>query len=169
MEKNSIYFRFNGIVPFIGVGPFQRTMPPHSAVTNLRLQEFLDSVSTLPLDHEEKDWYNVEVSAAIDGCSLLGHEVDAQSGSTLLFLKNSLMLCVPNKGHLAHYPRHLVHCFVDDFRRNGKSEEGLIMRAELFSISPSEEQLAWEIKCYSEHEVPSIQSSVSRWLRWLNE
>ena len=43
------------------------------------------------------------------------------------------------------------------------------MRAELFSISPSEEQLAWEIKCLSEREVPEVQSNVSRWLQWLNE
>jgi hypothetical protein len=140
-----------------------------AAVTDLRFQEFLDSVSSLSLKNGEKDWYNIEVTAAIDGCSILGHEVDPHSGSSLIFLKNSLMLCVPSKGHLAHYPRHLVHCFVDDFRRNGKEENGMVMRAELFSISPSEEQLAWEKKCFSEHEVPTIQASVSRWLRWLNE
>ena len=40
----------------------------------------------------------------------------------------------------------------------------IVMRAELFSISPSEEQLAWEIKCRSEREVPNVQSSVFRWL-----
>ncbi len=43
------------------------------------------------------------------------------------------------------------------------------MRAELFSISPSEEQLGWEIKCDSECGVPNVQSSVARWLKWLNE
>jgi hypothetical protein len=140
-----------------------------AAFTDLRLQEFLDSVSALSLNRSHKEWYNVEVAAAIDGCMIQGHEVDTTNGSALLFLKKSVVLCVPDKGHIAHYPRHLIHCFIDDFRKNGKPEQGLVMRAELFSISPSDEQLGWELKCSSEHEVPSVQSSVSRWLRWLNE
>jgi len=137
-------------------------------MSDLRMQEFLDRVAGLPISGDQRDWYNVEVASAIDGCRLLGHEVDPADGSALLFLNKSVLLCMPSVGHLAHYPRHLVHCFVDDYRRNGKGEDGLVMRAELFSISPCEEQLCWEVQCRSEHEVPAVQSSVARWLRWLN-
>ena len=144
-------------------------MTSASALTDERLQHFLDSISSISMSNKNRDWYNVEVTAAIDGCSIKGHEINPSTGSAIIFLRNSLMLCVPEKGHLAHYPRNLVHCFLDDFRKNGQDANGAVMRAELFSISPSEEQLAWELMCYSEHEVPNIQASVSRWLRWLNE
>lgn len=143
-------------------------MTTGAAFTDLRMQEFLDSVSTLSLNRDHREWYNVEVAAAIDGCNIQGHEVDNATGSALLFLRKSVVLCVPDKGHIAHYPRNMIHCFLDDFRRNGQKKDGMVMRAELFSISPCEEQLGWELKCRSEHEVPTIQASVSRWLRWLN-
>ena len=140
-----------------------------STYSNEHLQAFLDSVSNLSLEHKFHEWYSVEVAAAIDGCKIQGHEVNSDTGSSLIFLRKSVVLCVPEKGHIAHYPRHLIHCFIDDFRHNGKKDDGLVMRAELFSISPSEEQLGWEIQCRSEREVPEVQSSVSRWLQWLNE
>ncbi len=158
-----------GIVPFLGGCRFDMVVTTESTYSNEHLQAFLDTVSTLSLEHKFHEWYNVEVAAAIDGCKIQGHEVNSDSGSSLLFLSKSVVLCVPQKGHIAHYPRHLIHCFVDDFRHNGENEDGLVMRAELFSISPSEEQLGWEIKCRSEREVPDVQSSVSRWLKWLNE
>ena len=157
------------IEPFIGSRRFDVPVTTGSTYSNERLQAFLDSVSSLSLEHKFHEWYNVEVAAAIDGCKIKGHEVNSASGSSLVFLNNSVILCVPYKGHIAHYPRHLIHCFVDDFRHNGKNEDGLVMRAELFSISPSEEQLGWEVKTRSEREVPNVQSSVSRWLKWLNE
>jgi len=156
-------------VPFIGGWRFDELVTTESSYSSEPLQAFLDSVSSLSLDHKYHEWYNVEVAAAIDGCKIQGHDVNPDSGKSLLFLKRSVVLCVPEQGHIAHYPRHLIHCFVDDFRHNGKNEEGIVMRAELFSISPSEEQLAWEIKCLSEREVPEVQSNVSRWLQWLNE
>jgi len=44
-----------------------------------------------------------------------------------------------------------------------------LLRAELFSITPKGEQLAWERCCRSEMEVPGVQNVVARWLSWLNE
>ena len=145
------------------------TVSTESSYSNERFQDFLDSVSSTPMNKKYYEWYNIEVAAAIDGCTIHNHEINKESGSSLIFLNKSAVLCVPEKGQIAHYPRHLLHCFVDDFRRNGEKDSGLVMRAELFSISPSEEQLAWEVKCRSEREVPDVQSSVSRWLQWLNE
>ena len=159
----------NGIVPFIGDRHFDDNVTTESAYSPERLQAFLDSVASMSLDRKFHEWYSVEVAAAIDGCKIHGHEINSDSGSSLLFLNKSAVLCVPKKGHIAHYPRHLIHCFVDDFRHNGEHDDGLVMRAELFSISPSQEQLAWEVKCRSERDVPDVQSSVSRWLKWLNE
>ena len=169
MPKNGKKIEVWEIAPFIGSRRFDVPVTTESTHSNERLQAFLDSVSSLSLEHKFHEWYNVEVTAAIDGCKIKGHEVNSASGSSLVFLNNSVVLCVPNKGHIAHYPRHLIHCFVDDFRHNGENQDGLVMRAELFSISPSEEQLGWEVNCRSEREVPDIQSSVSRWLKWLNE
>tara|TARA_B110000014_G_C19973395_1_gene503966 strand:+ start:232 stop:693 length:462 start_codon:yes stop_codon:yes gene_type:complete len=150
------------------VGVSIEPVTTESRYSSEHFQAFLDSVSSLSLEHKFQEWYNVEVAAAIDGCKLRGHEINSETGESLLFLNRSAVLCVPQKGHIAHYPRHLIHCFVDDFRHNGKDENGLVMRAELFSISPAEEQLGWEIVCRSEQEVPSVQTNVSRWLRWLN-
>ena len=114
-------------------------------------------------------WYNVDVASLLNGSSIVGHELDPDSGTSLIFLKRSAMLCCPQSGRIHHFPKHLLHCFVDDNRTNQKDAGGVIMRAELFSISPKEEQLCWECSCISELEVPEIQSKVSRWLSWLNE
>ena len=78
------------------------------------------------------------------------------------------MLCCPKSGRIHHYPKHLLHCFVDDNRSKSIDVDGVLIRAELFSISPNEEQLCWECSCRSELEVPEMQSKVSRWLSWLN-
>jgi hypothetical protein len=161
--------RIGKIGEFLGGRRFDVLVTTESTYSNEHLQAFLDSVSKLTLEHKFHEWYNVEVAAAIDGCKIQGHEVNLESGSSLIFLRKSVVLCVPKKGHIAHYPRHLIHCFIDDFRHNGQHDDGLVMRAELFSISPSDEQLGWEIQCRSEREVPEVQSSVSRWLQWLNE
>jgi len=43
-----------------------------------------------------------------------------------------------------------------------------LFRAELFSISPKDEQLCWEKCCNSEVDIPNLQSKVSNWIGWLN-
>ena len=78
------------------------------------------------------------------------------------------MLCSPSAGKMQHFPKHLLHCFVDDNRCECNEHDGVLFRAELFSISPTEEQLCWERCCRSEMEIPDAQSRVARWLSWLN-
>ena len=99
---------------------------------------------------------------------LLHHELDRESGESLLFLHDSLVLLCPQQRILHHFPRHLIHCFVEDRRHHVVREDTAVFRAELFSISPLEEQLCWISKCDEDHEVPVVQQRISRWMRWLN-
>ena len=137
-------------------------------MAHLRVQEYLDDVSDLDIPSSQTEWYNVDVASLLTGSKVLGHEVDQCTGDSLLFLERSVMLCSPSAGKMQHFPKHLLHCFVDDNRSKCKDADGILMRAELFSISPIEEQLCWECNCRSELEVPEVQSRVSRWLSWLN-
>ena len=143
-------------------------MNREEAISQLRIQEYLDDVSEMNISHSHSQWYNVDVASLLNGSRIVGHELDAQTGSSLIFLRNSAILCCPETGRIHHYPKHLIHCFVDDNRRNSPDSDGILMRAELFSISPNQEQLCWECCCRSELEVPEIQSKVSVWLSWLN-
>ena len=143
-------------------------MAGDEAVAHLRIQEYLDDVSNLEISRSHAQWYNIDVASLLSNCKLLGHEVDADDGSSLIFLEKSVMLCCPTAGKIHHYPKHLLHCFIDDKRDDASQDDGIIFRAELFSISPSEEQLCWEKCCRSEMEIPEIQHRVSRWLSWLN-
>ena len=114
-------------------------------------------------------WYNVDVATLLNRTRIVGHEVDTETGQSLVFFDRSLMLCCPVSGKMHHYPKHLLHCFVDDNRCDFSDQDGVLFRAELFSISPTGEQLCWEACCRSEMEVPEVQTKVSRWLSWLNE
>ena len=143
-------------------------MSQEETVSQLRIQEYLDDVSGLDIPHSHSQWYNIDVASLLNGSSIEGHELDPSTGSSLIFLSRSVMLCCPESGRIHHYPKHLLHCFVDDNRAKSNEADGVLMRAELFSISPKEEQLCWECCCRSELEVPEIQSKVSRWLSWLN-
>ena len=117
---------------------------------------------------EEFDWYNIDVASMLSHIQLLGHEINESDGSSLLFLEKSAILCSPEESAIHHFPKNMLHCFVDDFRRLGSQDDGILFKVELFSISPSQEQLCWERCCRSELEVPSLQSAVSKWLWWLN-
>ena len=139
------------------------------AYTQLKVQQYLDDVSRLSISPDQTQWYNVDVASVLSGTKIVDHEVDESSGSSLLFLERSVMLCCPESGSMHHYPKHLLHCFVDDNRTKCDAPDGILLRAELFSITPSGEQLAWEKSCRSEIEVPAVQGAVARWLSWLNE
>ena len=134
----------------------------------LRVQEYLDDVSELDIPSTQTEWYNVDVASLLTGSKVLGHEVDQCTGDSLLFLEKSVMLCSPSAGKMQHFPKHLLHCFVDDNRCECSEHDGVLFRAELFSISPTEEQLCWERCCRSEMEIPDVQSRVARCLSWLN-
>jgi|TARA_B100001996_G_scaffold341299_1_gene295272 hypothetical protein len=143
-------------------------MTGDEALTHLRVQEYLDDVSNLNLSMSKSQWYNIDVAALLSNCKLIGHEIDKATGASILFLEKSVIMCCPNSGKMCHYPKHLVHCFVEDKRDTKIDIDGVIFHAELFSITPSEEQLHWEEFCCSELEIPTIQTRVSRWLSWLN-
>ena len=143
-------------------------MSDDEAIANLRVQEYLDDVSNLNLSTSESQWYNVDVATLLVNCKVVGHDIDEATGASLIFLEKSVLMCCCNSGKMHHYPKHLLHCFVDDKRDSHDNPDGIIFKAELFSISPSEEQLCWEEVCHSEIQVPSVQNKVSRWLSWLN-
>lgn len=143
-------------------------MSQEEPVSQLRIQEYLDGVSSLDIPHSYSQWYHIDVASLLNGTTIEGHELDPSTGASLIFLTRSVMLCCPKSGRIHHYPKNLLHCFVDDNRSKSIGADGILMRAELFSISPNEEQLSWECCCRSELEVPEIQSKVSRWLSWLN-
>ena len=145
-------------------------MAPEEQMSHASSQAFLDSVSQLPLSDKEKDWYNVDVKTVLGSTRIVNHEVNPDNGDALVFLKSSLMYCNPREGRLQHFPRNLVHCFVDDFRmRNEEKERDLIFRGELFSVTPHEEQLCWILECQKEVDVPPAQKAVAEWMSWLNE
>ena len=143
-------------------------MSGDEAIGHLRVQEYLDDVSNLNLSLSKSQWYNVDVAALLVNCKLIGHDIDEATGASLLFLEKSVMMSCPNSRLMHLYPKHLLHCFVDDKRNMPIDADGVIFKVELFSISPSEEQLCWEEICRSEMEIPLIQNKVSRWLSWLN-
>ena len=88
-------------------------MDTDDETTNLRIQEFLDDISKLQLSFAFSQWYNVDVASLISNTNILGHEVDENTGSSLIFLDRSVMFCCPKSGKIHHYPKHLLHCFVD--------------------------------------------------------
>ena len=142
-------------------------METNEETTNLRIQEFLDDISKLQLSFTYSQWYNVDVASLISNTNILGHEIDENTGYSLIFLDRSVMFCCPKSGKIHHYPKHLLHCFVDDKRGQLNVNEA-IFRAELFSISPKDEQLCWEKCCNSEVDIPNLQSKVANWIGWLN-
>jgi hypothetical protein len=145
-------------------------MSPAETFSMAAVQAFLDEVTALKINTTHYDWYQVDVAAVLDGCHVEGHEVDPVSGDALLFLKSSLMFCSPETGAMRHYPRSLVHCFVDDRRKRPDVDDPeLLYRGELFSVTPESEQLCWVRDCVTDHEIPIVQSAVSTWMRWLNK
>lgn len=134
------------------------------------VQRFLDDVSNLKLEMKYNDWYQVDVAAVLDGCKIEKHEVDEVSGDSLVFLKSSLLFCSPELGVMRHYPKNLVHCFVEDMRSSIDSiNKKLLFRGELFSVTPESEQLCWVRNCENDHEIPGTQSIIASWMKWLNE
>ncbi|PXY74432.1 MAG: hypothetical protein CXX81_21330, partial [Methanobacteriota archaeon] len=114
-------------------------------------------------------WYNVDVATMLEGCKIRGHSTNPEDGTAVIFLNESVVVCNPKEGSMQHYPRGMIHCFVDDKRNSDEQEEGEpIFSTELFSISPRGEELCYILSCEEEHEVPTIQTEVANWLSWLN-
>jgi hypothetical protein len=139
-------------------------------VSHEEVQAFIDEILALNLSRKHREWYQVDVSAVLDGCQIQGHEVDSASGDSLIFLKSSLLFCSPESGLMRHYPRSLIHCFIEDKRlKSDPEDEDLLFRGELFSVTPESEQLCWVRDCTLDHEIPSTQSIISSWMKWLNQ
>lgn len=140
-----------------------------SALSQLRVQEFLDEVCNLESCENHISWYNVDVATMLEGCKIRGHSTNPEDGTAVIFLNESVVVCDPKEGSMQHYPRGMIHCFVDDKRNCPEQEEGEpIFSTELFSISPRGEELCYILSCEEEHEVPTIQTEVANWLSWLN-
>jgi len=159
--KKSIYLK--------GVRMSDNSMNTVESVSHAEVQAFLDEVLALDIPKKYSDWYQVDVSAVLDNCQIQGHEVDEVSGDSLVFLKSSLLFCSPELGVMRHYPRSLVHCFVEDKRPEKTDDEELLFRGELFSVTPEAEQLCWVRDCTNNHEIPVAQSIISGWMKWLNQ
>ena len=74
----------------------------------LKVQQYLDDVSMLNIPASQTQWYNVDVANMLADTNIKGHEVDESSGSSLLFLERSVMLCCPESGKMHHFPKHLL-------------------------------------------------------------
>ena len=133
-----------------------------------RLQNFLDEVADLDLTPEDREWVQVDVAAMLDGSDVMMHDVQPLTGAALLFLPMGVVKVEPTTRSMRHYPRSLLHLFIDDQRLEALAE-GPLFRVELFSISPADEQLCWLFECYVEEDVPTAQAAAARWMRWLNE
>ncbi len=137
------------------------------------LQRFLDDISSMDLKKPYVDWYQVDLLTLLNGYSIKGHEVDENSGDSIIFLNSSLLFCSPELGVARHYPKSLLHCFVEDKRSMDsvtvEQQNTHLFRGELFSITPKTEQLCWVRDCSYEHEVPPTQEKIAFWLQWLNE
>ena len=57
-------------------------------VSHEEVQAFIDGILALNLSKKHREWYQVDVSAVLDGCQIQGHEVDPASGDSLIFLKS---------------------------------------------------------------------------------
>ena len=99
-------------------------MSEDDAMTNLRVQEYLDEVSNLNLPISKSQWYNIDVASLLADCKVVGHDIDESTGASLIFLEKSVLLCCCNSGKMHHYPKHLLHCFVDDKRDSHDSPDG---------------------------------------------
>jgi hypothetical protein len=147
-------------------------MGAENKVGELHFQEFLDEITELDLDPRIQSWYTVDVTAMLGDVDILYHEINDENGCSLLFLPKSIIHFCPNDRKMQHYPKHLVHCFVDHElpkKQNLHSTENKsVFSAEMFSISPSDEHLNWSICAHSENEVPQLQARTARWLRYLN-
>ena len=132
------------------------------------VQDFLDHISGLDIRQKHKDWYLIDVLAILDGYNVEGYEVESTTGDSLIFLKKSLLHCSPELGVIRHYPKSLIHCFVEDCRAK-ESDDKYVFRGELFSVTPESEQLCWLRECLEVYEIPEAQVAIAEWMKWLNQ
>ncbi len=144
-------------------------MGAENQLGQLHIQDFLDEIAKLDLDPRIQAWYTIDVTAILGDANILHHEINDENGCSLLFLPKSIIHFCPNNRKMQHYPKHLVHCFVDHCEENQYStENNAIYSAEMFSISPSDEHLNWLVQTNCERDIPKLQAKTARWLSYLN-
>ena len=148
--------------------PYKVNMRAKGYSEEAGLQAFLDHLSQCDLSVSQQDWFQIDIAAMFGDTPIHFHELNPLTGESLLFLNESLVLMCPQQSIIHHFPRQLIHCFVEDRRRHILMDDEPVFKAELFSISPLEEQLCWMVQGQSELEVPQIQAHVARWMAWLN-
>ncbi len=131
------------------------------------LQNFLDTISSLQLTKRQNEWYQIDVSTLLSQSQIQWFETKP-SGESIVFLKNSLVLCCPKQAIIRHFPKQLIHCFIEDSRAILDEKTSSLFQIELFSISPIEEQLHWTIQTSNHTDIPELQSKAAQWLHWLN-
>ncbi len=135
----------------------------------LHLRDFLDKLCDHSFPPDVQKWYNVDVRSILGDVLIESHDVDPDTGSSLLFCPKSAIYCDPSTTVVHHFPRHLIHCFVDDLRHSpDPSDPNSIFRIEMFSVSPRNEQLSWHRCTERVEDIPGLQAQASRWLDWLN-
>tara|TARA_B100001113_G_scaffold343734_1_gene331352 strand:- start:131 stop:568 length:438 start_codon:yes stop_codon:yes gene_type:complete len=144
-------------------------MGAENELGELHIQEFLDELADLNLEPKIQSWYNIDVTAMLGDANILYHEINNETGCAILFLPKSIIHFCPNQRKMQHYPKHLVHCFVDHPAENQQTNPyKSVYSAEIFSISPSNELLNWSIQTNSERDIPKLQEKTALWLRYLN-
>ena len=88
-------FKSIKLVVFKWDDPSWLAMTKEEAASQLRIQEYLDDVSGLDIPHSESQWHHIDVASLLDGTKIEGHELDPATGSSLIFLPRSAMLCCP--------------------------------------------------------------------------
>ena len=67
--------------------PYLTGMANDEALSQLRIQEYYDDLSKLDIPLAHSRWYDIDVASLLNGISIIGYEVDSDSGASLLFLE----------------------------------------------------------------------------------
>ena len=59
-----VVFKWDGLLCFV--------MSKEEAVSQLRIQEYLDDVSELDIPHSESQWHHIDVASLLDGTKIEG-------------------------------------------------------------------------------------------------
>lgn len=141
-------------------------MQGQSGTCLAQLQSYLDEFAQLQIDRRINDWVQTDVANLVDDIGIVRYEIDEVSHESLLFLEKSIIHIRPDNKQISHYPKNLLHCFIEDKRDNPEKDH--VFRVELFSITPAEEQLCWIRQSKEINEISELQITAASWLKWLN-
>ena len=82
-------------------------MGAENLVGQFHIQDFLDKIADLDLDPRIQSWYTVDVTAMLGETNIIHHEINDETGCSLIFLSKSIIHFCPNSRKMQHYPKHL--------------------------------------------------------------